>query len=139
MKNKDPSYLVVKEVRKVVNEKFSAYTNDILKIMRNYGFKDLKTLGLAFAVSNFLAEACTTKEKYCSPHEITLRTEGVKRDYLKNLEGRISNKQHLTFDDMQYYANETLVNLLQDRFNISFSLGHTLPGCFEHSSKKEKY
>lgn len=139
MKNKDISSLVVKEVKKVVDEEFNNYKNDILKVMRNYGFADFKALELAFSVSSFLAEACATKDRYFSQQEVLVKTEKVKKEYLKNLEDMISKKQLLTFDDIRYYANETLINLLQDNFNISFSVGHTLPGCFERSSKKERY
>jgi len=139
MKNKDISSLVVREVKKVVDREFITYTGDILNVIKNYGFSDFKALGLASAVSNFLAKACTTKDKYSSQQEVLVKTEKVKKEYLKNLEDVISKKQLLNFDDINYYANETLINLLQDNFNIAFSVGHTLPGCFERSSKKEKY
>jgi len=127
-----------KEAKVIADASFNEFSKELFKTFQKAGCPDLKAISLSYDVSQYLAKK-VARHDYCFNRESFLsRAKEVQQCYLKGLEEKFAKRQNPTYEDILYNANDALVELLQDEFEISFSINKRaiLPGCFEFGKRR---
>ena len=108
-------------------------STELFGLLKKY-CSDPKAFGISYDVSQYLA-------KTAASYSWVSRVKEIGDDYIGRLKEKISKRKCPDYDDVLFDANEALVELLHDKFEISFSVSERKrwPGCFGHTSKKEKF
>ena len=122
-------------------EYFQIFWKDIFTTLKKHGYPDQKALGLASDVSKSLERSLKNYCKDESPEGAVSIANKVKQYYIANFQDYFSKKTDPTSGDIEYYAGEAYINVLTNVLSIDMSIpkNKIWAGCYERSSKKERF